>query len=103
MSPQFGHGAARQSCGRCGMPVLHQTSGLPVTVTADAAPLPLADALARTGPNRLAWCLKTSRWAGPRLTECFPSTHRETCTQHVVCHECPPGTPRGRRPGGERR
>jgi hypothetical protein len=94
-------GAVRTDCGRCGAPTLRQPNGLPWTVTADAEPMPLARALALTGPNRLAWCLKTSRWSGDRLTEMHTRSHPADCPHpHVIDHECPPGTPAARRPGG---
>jgi hypothetical protein len=85
-------GAVRQDCPRCALPTLHQANGLPLVVTADAEPLSLADALKLTGPNRLAWCLKTSRWSGNRLAEMHARSHRSDCPHpHVVDHECRQG------------
>lgn len=93
-------GAVRKGCPRCAAPVLYQTAGLPYTVTADAVRHTAVEAAALTGPNRLAWCLRETT-AGVRLVEVLPSVHGGQCPlPHVVEHECPPGTPRGRRPEG---
>ena len=91
--PEPTAGAIRTDCPRCSAPVYHQRHGLPLVVTADAEKLTLAEAEKRTGPNRLAWCLRESKWTGARLVEVSPSVHRRDCTAHVVDHECPPGTP----------
>lgn len=80
--------------------MLHQTVGLPWTVTVDAVRHTAAQAAALTTPNRLAWCLRETA-GGVRLVEVLPSVHGAGCERpHVVEHECPPGTLPGRRPEG---
>ncbi|WP_217489103.1 hypothetical protein [Streptomyces malaysiensis] len=80
--------------------MLHQTTGLPYTVTADAVRHTAAEAAALATPNRLAWCLRETT-AGVRLVEVLPSVHRAGCPRpHVLEHECPEATPPGRRPQG---
>lgn len=92
--PETRAGAVHQDCPRCGLPTYHQAHGLPFTVTTDAEKLTPAAAAARTGPNRLAWCLRESRWSGARLVEVLGAFHRPACPwPHVVDHRCPPGTP----------
>lgn len=93
-------GATRRLCDRCGAAVLRQTAGLPYMVTADAVRHTAAQAAELTTPDRLAWCLKETA-GGMRLMEVLPSVHGAGCARpHVVEHECPPGTPPGRRPEG---
>lgn len=85
--------ATHTDCERCGEPVLHQRHGLPYTVTTGAEKLTLADASARTDPNRLAWCLRETR-AGARLVEVLSPFHNPQCPRpHLVDHRCPAGTP----------
>ncbi|HLU97646.1 MAG TPA: hypothetical protein VKZ89_12465 [Thermobifida alba] len=99
--PSTPTGAVHQDCLRCGAPVLHQKHGLPFTVTADAERLTPAQAAARTTRNRLAWCLRESKWAGARLVEVLGRLHNPACPwPHVVDHECPPGTPLTPKPEG---
>lgn len=95
-------GASRRSCDRCGAPTLRQLVGriAALSVTADDRPLPLADALTLTGPDRLAWCLKRSRLGVVSLAWYSPRWHRSGCVEHVVEHACLPGAPQGRRPEG---
>ncbi|WP_413102260.1 hypothetical protein [Streptomyces sp. Inha503] len=100
MSRATNLGASRRSCDRCGTPVLHQTAGLPYTVTADDVRHTAAEAAALTTPDRLAWCLRETA-GGMRLVEVLPSVHSRDCPRpHVVEHECPEGTLPGRRPEG---
>ena len=94
--PNSSGGASRTRC-RCGRPVIRQTVGA-LAVTADAERYTLAEALKRTGPNRLAWCLyQRSEWTPQKLRELHPSTHPADCPHpHVVDHECtapPPAAP----------
>ncbi|KAB7850178.1 hypothetical protein [Streptomyces mobaraensis] len=73
-----------------------QRAGL--SVIADAQSMPVAEAEEHRTPYRLHWCLRPTS-SGHELRwriDCGP-----TCTfPHVVDHECPPGTPPGRRPEG---
>jgi hypothetical protein len=86
--------AVQQDCPRCSAPVLHQRHGLPFVVTADAERLTPDAAAARTNPNRLAWCLRESRWTGARLVEVLGQLHNPVCPwPHVIDHQCPEGTP----------
>lgn len=91
--------AAGRTCERCGASVIKQLVGhrAALNVTADAEPLPLAEALALVEPNRLAWCLVRLHSGGAELRwRC-----RSTCGHGTVIeHRCPPGTPAGRRPEG---
>ncbi|MEU2739858.1 hypothetical protein ABZ656_32000 [Streptomyces sp. NPDC007095] len=99
--PKSGGGASRSRC-RCGRPVYRQVVGA-LTVTADVDGLALAEALQRTGPNRLAWCLyQRSEWTPQTLREAHPSSHPEGCPHpHVVDHECA-APPTAARPAGRR-
>lgn len=99
MSSNRSQGASSRSCDRCGAPVLRQLVGhrAALKVTADAEPIPLADALALAEPNRLVWCLARLHGSGVELrwycrTEC----------KHVVVieHRCPSGTPLTPKPEG---
>ena len=84
-----GSGGARRTRCRCGQTVYRQIVGA-LDVTADADPLALAEALLRTGPNRLAWCLyQRSEWTPQKLREVSPSSHRADCPHpHVLDHQC---------------
>jgi hypothetical protein len=95
-------GAVLTDCARCGAPVWRQREGLPFVVTADAAKLAADAAAARTGPNRLAWCLRESRWNGARLVEVLGRLHNPGCGwPHVIDHQCPAEVVQyGRRPEG---
>lgn len=87
--PKSGGGASRSRC-RCGRPVYRQIVGA-LTVAADVDGLALAEALQRTGPNRLAWCLyQRSEWSPQNLRSVHPSSsHPEDCPHpHVVDHVC---------------
>jgi hypothetical protein len=86
--------AVTRDCPRCGLPTLHQRHGLPWTVTADAQRLTPDQAAKLAGPNRLAWCLRESKWTGVRLVMVLTPFHSPVCMwAHVVDHQCPPGTP----------
>ena len=88
------HGATRTTCDRCGADVYQQKTGLPFVVTADTEKLAPDAAAKLTGPNRLAWCLRETRWSGARLAEVLGPFHNRACTwAHVVDHICPPGMP----------
>jgi hypothetical protein len=68
-------------------------------VTADAEPMPAAAAAALREPNRLDWCLRTSK-AGTVLA--WADCHRRTgeCDRpHVIDHQCtaPPAAARPQR------
>lgn len=92
-------GAVRMDCARCGLPTLSQRAGaLPFPIVADAAPLTLDAALALRTADRLAWCLRESKWSGARLAEISVSVHAGCERPHVVCHVC--RVPAGR--GGTR-
>lgn len=92
--PQRGTGSRRSAagtrpCEHCGTPVITQLVGRSVAlnVTADAEPIPLADALRLVEPNRLMWCLATLAGGGSELRW----TCRTTCAhEHVIEHRCPP-------------
>lgn len=86
--------AVRGECPRCDAPVLIQRHGLPLTVIADAERLTPDQAAKLTEPNRLAWCLRESKWSAPRLVEVLRVFHSPTCCHaHVIDHRCPEGTP----------
>jgi hypothetical protein len=86
--------AVRGECPRCDAPVLVQREGLPYVVTADAERLTPDQAAKLTDPNRMAWCLRESKWAPPRLVEVLSVFHSPVCPwPHVVDHRCPVGTP----------
>lgn len=90
-----GSGAQRTRCPRCGLPVLTQLVGhrAALSVTADDRLLKPAAAAAMTGPNRLAWCVRGSRWTGPQL-RWIHGMHRVDCPHpHVIDHQCR-GAPR---------
>ena len=95
-------GASRRSCDRCGAAVLCQEVGhrAALKVTADAEPLPAAEALALVEPNRLAWCLVQLRAGGVDLRwQC--RTGRPCDHEVVIEHRCPAGVREyGRRPEG---
>ncbi|MFF7171124.1 hypothetical protein [Streptomyces pseudovenezuelae] len=94
-------GGARRTRCRCGRPVYRQTVG-PFDVTADAEALSLVDALQRTNPNRLAWCLfQRSEWT-PQNLRSAQNGHPADCPHpHLVDHVCtgpsPAAAPAGRR------
>ena len=92
--------AGPRPCANCGATVLTQwTRGsASLKVTADAEPIPLADALALTGPDRLAWCLAVLHGGGVEVRwRC-----RTECGHDVVIeHRCPAEVREfGRRPEG---
>lgn len=89
MSRASAAGATRQSCTRCGAPVLRQTAGVPYNVTVDAVRHRPAEAAALTTPNRRAWCLREST-VSVRLVQIMPSVHNSDCPHpHVIEHSCP--------------
>ncbi|MGW3144881.1 hypothetical protein ACWDG1_09400 [Streptomyces sp. NPDC001177] len=94
--------AGPHTCERCGTGVLRQRDGLPWVVTVDTERLAPDQAAERVTANRLAWCLRESKWSGMRLVEVLRPFHNPACVwPHVVEHECPPGTAAyGRRPEG---
>ncbi|MFF3511574.1 hypothetical protein [Streptomyces sp. NPDC002573] len=94
--------AGPRTCERCGQPVLRQKDGLPWTVTVDEQRYTPDEAAKLASPNRLAWCLRESKWSGTRLVEVLPVFHNPACTwAHVIEHECPPEiAAHGRRPEG---
>jgi hypothetical protein len=86
---------------RCGRTVLRQLVGnrAALDVTADADPMPATAAAKLREPNRLDWCLRTTK-AGPELL--WADCHRRTadCDRpHVIDHQCtaPPAAARPRR------
>jgi hypothetical protein len=86
--------ATTSVCPRCDAPVYVQRDGLPFVVTADAERLTPEQARKLTGPNRLAWCLRESKWSPARLLEVLAPFHNRECPwPHVVDHQCPEGTP----------
>lgn len=100
--PSSPAGAVERDCPRCGAPTVHQASGLPFVVTADAERLTPGEAAERTKPNRLAWCLRESKWSGARLVEVLGRLHNPACPwPHVIDHQCPDEVRvYGRRPEG---
>lgn len=95
-------GASRRSCDRCGAPVLRQEVGhrAALKVTADAAPLPLDEALSLREPNRLVWCLAQLRSGDVELR--WRCRNRRPCGHGVVIeHRCTAEAAQwGRRPEG---
>ncbi|WP_406337340.1 hypothetical protein [Streptomyces sp. NBC_00649] len=86
--PGSSGGARRVRC-RCGRTVLRQLVGqrAALDVTADADELTAAAAAALREPNRLDWCLRTTK-AGPDL-RWLDGTHRADCPHpHVIDHQC---------------
>jgi hypothetical protein len=94
--------AGHTSCERCGADIIRQKTGLPWVVTADAGRLTPDQATKKTTPNRLAWCLRESKWSGMRLVMVLPVFHSPVCMwAHVIEHECPAEVREfGRRPEG---
>ncbi|WP_406444466.1 hypothetical protein OHB14_36510 [Streptomyces sp. NBC_01613] len=93
-------GGSPERCPSCGASVLTQWVGdsAALKVTADAEPIPPAQAHAMKGPNRLVWCLATLRGGLLELRwRC-----RSTCGHGAVIeHRCPPEAKQyGRRPEG---
>ncbi|MFB6875700.1 hypothetical protein [Streptomyces sp. NPDC056323] len=85
-----GSGARRTSCPRCGSPVLRQLVGrrAALDVTADDTRYTAAAAEALREPNRLDWCLRTTKH-GPDLRWADCHHHAATCRhEHVVDHQC---------------
>lgn len=83
--------AGPRPCERCGAAVLRQEVGhrAALKVTADAEPIPLAQALALREPNRLVWCLVRLRSGDLELR--WRCRGREACGHEVVIeHRCPP-------------
>lgn len=92
--------AGSRPCEHCGNPVLTQwTRGsASLKVTADAEPIPLAQALALAEPNRLAWCLAVLHGGGVEVRwRC-----RHECSHSAVIeHRCPAEAQEfGRQPEG---
>lgn len=102
--PQRGADSRRSAagfayCQMCDMPVLRQLVGhrAALKVTADATPIPLADALRLVEPNRLAWCLAELHSGAVELRwRCKWKCGHAT----VIEHRCPPGTPATPKPEG---
>jgi hypothetical protein len=99
-APGSSGGARRVRC-RCGRTVLQQLVGnrAALNVTADADYLPAAAAAALREPNRLDWCVRTTK-AGTVLF--WADCHRRAgdCDRpHVIDHQCtaPPAAARPRR------
>lgn len=86
--PDSSGGARRTRC-RCGLYVLRQDVG-GLIVNVDTGHLPLAEARALAGPNRLAWCLyQRTVWSPIKLRSATASTHPEDCPHpHVIDHAC---------------
>lgn len=100
--PETRAGAIARDCPCCGQPTIHQSKGLHLVVTADAQRLTPDQAQKLTEPNRLAWCLRESKWTGLRLVEVLGRLHNPACPwPHVIDHQCPPEVQQyGRRPEG---
>jgi hypothetical protein len=93
-------GAKQRTCEHCGADVLRQLVGhrAALKVTADAIPLPAAEAHALREPNRLVWCVAQLRGGGVELRwQC-----RTACGHGLVIeHRCPAeARAYGRRPEG---
>lgn len=95
-------GASHRSCDRCGAAVLRQEVGhrAALKVTADAQPIPLADALRLRESNRLIWCLVQLRGGDVELR--WRCRNARPCSHDVVIeHRCPAeAAVYGRRPEG---
>lgn len=101
-APASSSGARRTRCPRCGRPVLRQLVGrrAALDVTADAEPIPPADAHRLRTENRLDWCLRDVG-GGPdmRWADCHRARGRPCPYPHVIDHQCtapaaPPERPR---------
>lgn len=94
--PRSGGGASRVRC-RCGRTVLRQLVGqrAALDVVADADELTATAAAALREPNRLDWCVRsTKNGTDLRWADCH--RRREECPRpHVIDHQCtaPPGPP----------
>ncbi|MFI8853645.1 hypothetical protein ACIGW3_26115 [Streptomyces sp. NPDC053499] len=89
MSSRTEAGARRTTC-RCGAPVLRQLVGrrAALDVTADADPMPAAEAAALREDNRLDWCLRHPA-GGPDLRWADCHRARDPCPHpHVIDHQC---------------
>lgn len=81
-----------QRCPACRAPVIKQLVGdrAALNVTADLTPLTPEQQQAVREPNRLIWCLQTSRLGARRLHWLDP-WHPPDCTRggiHVADHRC---------------
>lgn len=99
--PGSSGGARRVRC-RCGRTVLRQLVGnrAALNVTADADLMTAAAAAAMREPNRLDWCVRTTK-AGTTLA--WADCHRRAATcdrPHVIDHVCtaPPASAAAARP-----
>lgn len=96
--PPARSGSARRVRCRCGRPVLRQLVGnrAALDVTADADPMPAAEAAALREPNRLDWCLRhTKHGIDLRWVDRF---HPANCPHpHVIDHTCTSPAPRPQR------
>ncbi|MEV8349023.1 hypothetical protein ACFVTT_15800 [Streptomyces niveus] len=104
MTRAAGSGARRTSCPRCALPVLRQLVGrrAALDVTADDTRYTAAAAAALRTPDRLDWCVRTTK-DGPDLR--WADCHRRSAPcqhEHVVDHMCTaPQVPA--RPAAQRR
>ncbi|WP_019548435.1 hypothetical protein [Streptomyces sulphureus] len=85
-------GAARSGCPRCGAPIWRQLVGrrAALMVSADDDPMPLADALPHTGPNRLAWRVRRLHGGGCELHWLHLNSPVPAAVEVVLDHQCPP-------------
>lgn len=92
-------GAVRSDCARCGLPCYRQLVGhrAALTVTADTQPYVAGD-VRQPGPWRLLWCV--ARLHGGTVDLRWRCQGRDCAHEHVICHVCPAGTAKTRRPEG---
>ncbi|MFG2372597.1 hypothetical protein ACGFY9_14100 [Streptomyces sp. NPDC048504] len=88
--------AGPRPCAHCNTPVITQLVGqrAALKVTADAEPIPRADAVALAEPNRLVWCLAVLAGGSTELRWACRSACKHGA---VIEHRCPAGTPAGGR------
>ncbi|WP_240044764.1 hypothetical protein [Streptomyces alboflavus] len=88
--PHGGGGGARRVRCRCGRAVLRQLVGrrAALDVTADADEMTAAAAAGLREPDRLDWCLRTTK-AGPDLRWADCHSRGGGCSHpHVIDHQC---------------
>jgi hypothetical protein len=88
-------GGDTKRCPACRVPVIKQLVGdrAALNVTADLEPLSLEQQTQLREPNRLIWCLRSSRTGPGRLAWLTP-WHPPDCPHpHVADHRCLPVEP----------
>ncbi len=93
--PQGSAPSPTKRCPACRAPILPQLVGdrAALHITADLTPLTPDEQTAFREPNRLIWCLRTSR-TGAQTLAWIQTWHPPDCPHpHVTEHRCPPADP----------